>query len=501
MVNIRLTSLLRVVICGFALFPFSLLFFPDHPYLDSTCIALTLLFSFILYLACGRFSNKYPPAIIVSAVLIFFILARLAFVVVYPESFLGWSLVDPESFAKSLKFINFATVACFFGIGFGMLLGRTGKAEKPDCNPKRTILLAKLFVLALVFKLAVYYTSGFVGVSGSGAHLSFFVRYIARLINPVPLLMMFSASYYYSRKFHRPILLITLGTVYGGYYLMLASRGGLYMVAIMALCYAVFFFGNVSWRTPPLKIISTVLLAPILFGLSLWMFNSANELRIHQWGQHDMSFTTLVDCLAPPAAEDLEFLLKHISYRVSLVEPLYYVMNGVDNGYHDISHLVNVKTALLSSLDRMIPGRQFEGLIKSEFAIGFIYNINGILSYSHETGAEGFVGYEWGFYGISYQLFSTLGGCIFVFLFTALIAFFFAKCRSGLTFKKASLGMLVIFVLHNWIRCLGLDNLADGTWWTLVIMLLYLELFNTAFKPKRGVAAARSLPQGNVIRV
>lgn len=493
MIRLRLSTLLRIAISSLGLLClFRFYSRPAHPYIDQAGITLIAIFCATLYAVCGRFSRKYPPALLITVMLVLFILTRLSVISFYPESFLGWGRIRPETFTGMLVFLDCATAACFWGVAFGFSRGYRGGTGTEAPSLKRTTIFGWLFLFSLAFHLSIYYCWGYIGATGSGEGLNFFVRYVSRTVNYLLLLMVYAASHFFSRSAEtkRPYLPFYVGFGFLLFGVLKGNRGGMFELTLMFLCYEIFFFGDVSWRIKPKTFLMSAVLIPLSLGAAALLFNCATTLRKTQWNSKDMSFAALMEVVNSSMSQEVDYekSLTDISERLSLLEPTYYSMYAVQEGYNDISDLVNIKTTVIASLNRMIPGKPFGEILPAQFAYGFIYRDGGV-KYEDASGKINYAGYEWGLYGISYQLFSFAGGLAFIFAMTALLCFWIGRMRSELSFERACYGMFAMFTLQMWIKNFGIEDLVDGTWWFLVVLVLYLAIYKKLWKRPRRLGA------------
>jgi hypothetical protein len=243
---------------------------------------------------------------------------------------------------------------------------------------------------------------------------------------------------------------------------------------MLLVSYKIFFEGKFSMKASPWLLI----LASALIPASMLAYFAATELRELQWMGGGVSLGSAVELLRTLDFEQIDYekLLSAISYRLSLVEPVLYSMFAPLRG-RDISDLVNFQTSLISSINRLIPGKPFGDVLFTEYAYGFFYTNEGVLF------LDNYSGYEWGMYAISYQLFGYAGGLAFIFLMSALLAYFIRRAMPATSFLRGALGIFAVYTLQNWVKNFGLDNLVDRTVHRLVILVFYvmaLQIIRTA---------------------
>lgn len=476
---IKISDLLRIIIAASwsILIVFGNFFISDHPYIDSWGLLLISLISLVLFLGCGL-AKKSPPILIVAFLIYSFILTRLIFVYFYPEGFLGYDKLIPELFNHTLVFILLGTLTSILGVHYGYRAISKKQVLMPRLSnfiPFQRILKLALFVIG--FKLAVTFYYGFLGATGSGEHLNLFLRYGLIFINPFCVVILLLISAYNksaSLKHERLYVFMTL-FLYFTYLGLDASRSGFFEIIILLICYYSFFKGDVEFKVN-LRLIaffSFLIVAAYpcysaitLFRKSTWVagqtFSEASKSAIDSFWQLD---------------ESLPDSINKISYRVSLVEPIFYVMNGTAVGLYDVSDLVNLKTTVLSALTRLLPGNPLGEYLFTEYAYGYIYKREGS-SYQSASNSFNYVGYEWGMYAISYQIFGFIGGLIAIFFISFFISSIVGYLRAKPGVYYNALGLFMLYTLCSWVRNLGLDNLFDRTGRVGIVLLLYCFVYS-----------------------
>lgn len=474
-ISLRFGSVLRLLvlaIAGVSVWGYWQLEAP-HDYIDSKGMVLILAFSAALFLFSGRFSTKFPESMYITPLLILFLQSRLCVLIYIPDSLLHHGRVTSEQLNPTLLFIILGTIACYFGCALGHL--RLVRFKRPEewqlYGPKLFRFTFLAFFVSVAFTMWVYLNLGFAGSTGSGAHMGFFQRYLARLVAPGNWLIVLLAIYLLrERRSTQLRLLIGAVIVYVLMRILQGSRGGVFEILTLLIAGKVLVDGN-FFITIKVRQLIFLLLAP---PLALLTFQIPTQLR-NNWYDSSFSLSNYFIDIVTGNGEPLidEQTVSNISYRLSFLEPTMFPMYGEDLGLNEVSALVNVRTTALSSANRLIPGKPFGDILFTEYAFGFIYEeFDGVLAYSSD-GRVDRVGYEWTMYGISYQLFGKIGGVIFIFLATAFlvqIIRFFLEWRNlyGVAF-----GIFWASILIVWIRNLGLDNLIDRAAHGFVIVIFY----------------------------
>lgn len=480
---IKISTLLRciIVMLSTAILLSFFLLRDELTYIDGFGILLIQMICLVLFLALGKFSTKYPPVIIVAVNLILFVVLRLLVLIFYPESFFGGVSVSETMTGEIINGLLFymllGTIACIFGIWIGLRgNARENDNRKERKEPDFTRLLVRVFFFVAIFRLANYYVSGYVGSPGSGAHLNFFNRYIMRLLDPQALLIMILASYYAHKNERKNNSVVLISSIVG-YFLLFSLTGsrGVSLDIIMVLLYSgIFIYGNFVLNIR-LRHLFLLLIAPLVIAV----FFLIGEIRVVQFSASNISFYDIINIVSQIdfSRFDIRMVATNIAYRVTFFEPLFFPMYGTDVGFYDISAIVNYKTAFLSSLNRIIPGKIFGDILFLEYAFPYYmsYEPTSIIT---ESGRVDNIGYLWTMFGMSYQLFGYAGGILFIFLFTAAIAFLIKLSKRIRSFEGYSYGILSLNVLDMWVKNYGIDNLIDRFFHLAVILLIY----NTALK-------------------
>lgn len=445
----------------------------EHPYINGTGILLIQMICLVLFLALGNFSTKYPPVIIVAVNLILYVIMRLLILIYYPDSFLEpWNLTY-DYLNGMLLYILLGTLACIFGIWIGLRGSPRGNASRKQ-STNFTRLLSEAFFFSIIFRLILYYAYGYAGATGSGEGLNFLTRYVIRFFDPIALLIMIVVSYSLYEdelKKHRAVL-ISVIVAYFAYYSLTGSRGAIYEITMLLLYFGIFMYGNFTVKVKLRYIFFLLLLAP----LAIYFYFLIDVIRRIQFSASHISFFDVINAVSQfdLSQFDLKKIITDLSYRLSFFEQLFYPMHATDIGYHNISEIVNFKTAFLSSLNRIIPGHIFGNILFFEYAFPFFWSGGPVYNIA-ESGRIDYVGYAWTMFGMSYQLFGYGGGIVFIFLFTAVIAFFTKLSKKMSSFEGCCYGVLSLYALDFWIRNFGIDNLIDRCFHLAAILFIYIS--------------------------
>ena len=462
----------------------------NHPYLNLRSLGLILLFGGILYASSGRLARMHPPVMIVTLPLILFVQLRLLVLIVIPSSLLHYSHVTSEMINVTLTYIIAGTFACYWGVALGY--GRVKASLFPSDatvgrSDVRFTILSAAFFAAFVFTYLDYFIQGYAGATGSGAHLGFFQRYVTRLIDPHVLFVLVVTAYLARlHKSRHHGLFIAILILYAVGFVLRGSRSGFFEIVTILVGAKIIADNDFVMRINLTK----AALAMAVVAVSIVGYILASDLR-GRWYDHDFranlsSETFLRGNGAISSGTDL---LSEISYRLSFIEPTLFPAYAEELELNDVSHLVNTRTTMLSSINRLVPGKPFGDILFSEYAFGYIYNpVDGIVAVSAD-GRVDHVGYEWSMFGISYQLFGFCGGVVFIFGLSALLARIMRHFRGRGGFSSLAYSVFFSIVLAAWIRTLGLDNLIDGTMHDLILLCLYVM----GFRCFRKFAAARNL--------
>lgn len=478
--TLRVSGILRLIIAAITIFAAGAYAFSSlpHPYFDLTSLAWIVAIGLALYAFSGRFSTNYPEVMIITVSCVLYVLFRLGVLVVYPESLLHNFFMTPKIINASLAYIFFGTVACYLGFAFGCRgVFANGSNVKFDNAVGLRILrfLLALGVIAFVVSVSQYYLIGW-QVSGQKSETNFISRYVTVFLDAGFIAMLFFAVFSRttrSRSTDRLLIIQIFLLAVGP--LLLGSRGGLFFSLMALASVKLVMDGNFRIRIDLRKLVWLALVfvfLVIVFYLSM-IFRS--------FRYSDINWSAILDVFSDSenVTAIIETALKDISYRLSAIEAVNFTVTHDELPLYDVSGLVNLQTTILNTIERVVPGRQFDNLIFSEFAYGYMFRPEGVFTIL-EDGQEDPIGYEWNMYGISYQLFG-VSGVLFIFLFTAGVARLIRKLRK----KGDHLGVvwpaLFTWLLLAWTQNLGLDNLFARTFIACISMSLLLLVVRLQF--------------------
>ncbi len=479
-INLKISDWLRVIIvalAGLSVAAYRLID-QNHPYIDGASVALMVTLGAVLYSVSGRYSSKFPSAILVTVMLIIFVQSRVFVLIIYPESLLHHSRVTSVMFNTTMVYIIVGSIACYLGcaVAYVRYGGRRSRGfrEIQGNHDQEVSFFWTVFMISVGLTLAVYYSLGYAGATGSGAHLGFFQRYVARLVAPTAWLIMFLSAYMLHPDRRAKIyLLITAVGAYVIGLMLQGSRSGVFESLTLLLAAKVLLEGNFVLPLRQRHLMLSLIALPVV----LLSFQIPTQLREHWYDSKFSLAEHLGDILSgkTPVLGD-ETMILDISYRLSFIEPTLFPIFATDLDLNDVSDLVNPRTTALSSVNRLIPGKPLGDILFTEYAFGFIYNAqDGVLAYS-ENGRVDRVGYEWSMFGISYQLFGFYGGCVFIFLVTALLVKLIKVLAASKSIYGVSFGLYFMTIFIVWIRNLGIDNLIDRTAHGFAVLLIYAVL-------------------------
>jgi hypothetical protein len=262
------------------------------------------------------------------------------------------------------------------------------------------------------------------------------------------------------------------------------SRAGLFEILILWLAAKLLIDNNFSIRVNLLRLLLAACSIPIVFAT----YEISTQLRELRYGREGLTISYFTNYFSSQefiaSATDT---VSGISYRLSFIEPTMFPMFTEQLGLNNISGLVNARTTLQSSINRLIPGKPLGNILFSEYAFGYMYNAEtGVLAYA-ENGRVDHVGYEWSMFGISYQLFGRAGGVIFIFLFTAFLGKIVGGFRKSGRFYGCVFGVYFLTVVALWIRNLGIDNMTDAAVHGFIVLGIYaigLSVFAGSYKTR-----------------
>lgn len=472
----------------------------------------------VLYIASlDSICNIYPLNNVITLILTIFIVSRLAVISLYPESLLGSRMFDSSMFNHSLLFILCGMISCFLGtnIGFSrrnrdsamvfgntreisatrLRNGRTVEGRDEETSPKMPkeiktdyhmtpdysdiLLLSVLAITVTVIFMINYRIFGYVGATGSGEHSGFYRRYISRFANPKIMFLLLIVSYdRYTTNYQEQLSrirkpLISVAILYFVQMTLSGSRGGAIEILFLLFSSGVFIKGNFHIELSFRRVVLLVLVFIVLIYVYLW----ATILREAQWRAGDYSLRTVgtVSSLAlNQMIYEHEILIRVISYRLSFIDNIMHILNAEKLGHRNIDDVVNYKTTFLSTINRIVPGKPFKGILFSEYAFGIMVGNKAIVDHA---GRSNYVGYEWSMFGISYQLFGFVGGIVFIFIVSLLLGFSVRFCKLVNSTYGYCFGVLAVYTIIMWLKTFGIDNLADRTFHSVVILALYMLVF------------------------
>jgi hypothetical protein len=459
----------------------------DHPYLDPLSIGLILVFGAVLYACSGGIARRHPPVMIITLPLILFVQLRLLVLILIPDSLLHSDHVTSEMINVTLGYMIAGAIACYAGVALGY--GKV-KATKSQDNvavsrsDARFKIVSAAFFALFAFACLDYFVYGYTGATGDGSHLGFFQRYFARLINPQTVFIMAVTAYLvrFNRKRYGGLFVAIL-ILYGAGFIFRGSRSGVFEIVTFLLGAKIIVDNDFTIR---INLTRTILSGAVI-AVSILGYILATNMRGRWYGEDAPAFLSTNNLNGNGASvSPWRDLASGISYRLSFLEPTLFPAFAEKLELNDVSGLVNVRTTVLSSINRLVPGKPFGDILFSEYAYGYIYNAtSGVLVVSAD-GRIDHVGYEWSMFGISYQLFGYVGGVLFIFGFSALLACIMRQCRDWGGYVALAYGVFLSTVLAAWVRTLGLDNLIDGAAHNLILLLIYV----VGFRCIRKIAAS-----------
>ena len=475
--SVKISLFFRVVILLFALATVLVFFFGgNHPYINGTGLLLIELFFLLLFIFSGELSEKCPPLLLVIFLLTLFFVTRIFVYMLFPESFFGNIYTEYTMFNAMLLYVLLGALVVLVGV----LIGYSLIEKKVDFtnikNNTNLTVLGWFALFVIIFELVVFFVFGHVGSTGSGAHLGFFQRYLARLFNPLIAVLIFWTAYTLSSKKSKSEKRLFFAVIifYFLSFFLSGSRAGVFEIIMLFLAATLFLKGNLRITLKTRYVLLAILLIPFL----LLGHVAATELRDVQWTLEESTLEEVTEAIFDVDIIDFDYkqTVLGVSRRLSLLEPLFYVMFPGEHGMNDVSEIVNWKTTTKSSVNRIVPGVIFQDVIFTEYAFGYLLSDEGIVFFT-SSGNTNFVGYEWGMHGISYQLFGYGGGLVFLFLVSGLLGFLISLGYRRKTLFCACLGVFFVYVLHFWVRTFGIDNLVDRTFFGFMLMLVYLFVY------------------------
>ncbi|NLW91119.1 MAG: hypothetical protein GXY34_05920 [Syntrophomonadaceae bacterium] len=438
-----------------------------HPYIDFAGFVGIMVFVAVLYFFLKFFASKAPLLNLIVFMLIIFFQLRLMFLIFVPISFLFFSWITYDSFHTVICTILTLTVLSFLGTIIG--------TKKSSCQSDNTSVSFRnfyfiLFVICVLMQLLMYYSFGYVGATGSGENLNPVYRYLAILCNINVFTFMAIAFAIRTRNGHKWTLLILI--LFAVYCTFTGSRAGIFEAFIIYLCSLLYFYGDAKI---PIRM-RQIFIIPLLLVLLLFTIQYSTYLRDKQWFNSSISYNDYVST----SYDNVLAASSGLSYRLSLVEPLYAAMFPPR---HDISNIINWKTTIISSVNRIIPGKPFGNIMYHEYAYSMLWLV------IPEMQGDNYIGYEWGMFGISWQLFG-IWSTVFIFLFSYLLARLVSLFTVRGTAWSNVYGLLFCYANYIWVRNLGIDNFMDR-FSKMIILLIINQL---AFYVLKGFTVKTKIP-------
>ncbi len=464
----------------------------SHPYVDWKSHLYFLGLSLLLVAACRKSASHAPIVLILVATLYAFVISRISFLYLYPDGFLGFERLAPEFFSGTLLYLLLSTsaaiAACLVVESVGRL--KTGTKSRHFAADFVNQRAAVLFLLAIcMLKLFTFFfdeTYGFSGATGSGEHLGIFDRYLAFLINPLAACLVALVAVAHGSRTGQTrsrAILMCVGA-FASYLALSGSRSSTFEGVLVVIAFWVIFWGNSPVRVPKVYLVATGAL--FLLSIAVWPLVTAFR-ELVWYGDRDILSSIPVAFEAAYSTKQQGVLekLAPISQRVSLIESTVYPLYAEELGFGGISDLVNLETVTWGTLSRVLPGNIFGEYLFGEYAFGYFLGRSGVRYDSSKL--VNFVGYEWGMFGISYQVFGYLGGLVAIFVVTGTIAAMVRVFRSRPEPWAHLISLFFCYTMNSWVHNLGFDNLIDRTVRTGFVILIYAVLL--------GVVQLRSSPK------
>ena len=483
--RVKVSRILRFVIAAIAFITVGAYIFSGvpHPYFDTISLVWIIAIAFAVYAFSGNFSTRYPEVMIITVSCILYVLFRLNVLMFFPESLLHNYFITPKIINDSLSFIFIGTVACYFGFAFGcggIPSYRTDVRIGHFTGNRVMRFLVALSAIVFLLSTTQFYSIGW-QPSGPKSNLNIFTRYVSVFLDPTSVALLFFIVFSLTDKSRTTIRLLILQVCFltlGP--LLLGSRGGMFFYLIAWLAVKLVLHGDFHIKVN----LRGLVIAALILSALVAAFYVSTIFRTFRYSE--INWEAIYDVFSDSAtvAAVFETALKDISYRVSAIEAVNFTISNRELSLIDVSDIVNVKSTIINTIERIIPGRQFDNVIFSEFAYGYMLRPEGVFSVL-EDGQEDPVGYEWNMFGISYQLFG-VAGVVFIFLFTALIARLIRKSSSMNGLYGLAWSALFSWLLLAWTQNLGLDNLFGRTFLIFISLTLLVSVVKVWF-PKFGI--------------
>lgn len=493
--NVRVSTLFQAIVLATMSFVALAYLASDmaHSYFDAISILLIEVIGVTLYISGGKLAERFPESIVVSATIYVFVLLRLAVLVIIPESLLHGHATTAEFMNNALFFILFGMIAGYLGLASGGSLGEkrrtSGRIIQLTGERQALQVIFLLLLLSVLSEVLQYFLLGYMGTSSDKSEFNFFSRYISVLISPVPFSLLFflvwttEATTLKSKRLLFWMLITTfLGSV------LMGSRGTTLFILLLWFSSRLILDGNFKAQVN-LKNIAISFCVILLLAFLFFFALIFRALRYTENIDLESAFSSIA------ASTDLHSVLmgmiSDISYRLSAIESVNFVVSWQEYGLRDVSNLINFETSILNAVERIIPGSQFDRRIFSEFAYGFMFYSDGVVAIS-DDGRLDLTGYEWNIFGLSYQLFGGYGGVLFIFISFLFLGYSIRKFISIGGIYGVGYAIFLTWSLNAWVQNLGFDNFVART--VLQFLSLTLSVFIvTNFVPKFQVIRRRVL--------
>lgn len=446
-----------------------------HPYFDSMNYFLCYGLCALLFVASGRLAELFPLFRPVTLVVFLFFILRLVVVAYFPDWLLLADRVTYKTLEEMLVYVLLGSFFAYLAIILASWAAERFDKGRPReyIHPGPFYAVGAFSIFSSVLMVANHFIFGFVGSgSGSAEHLNFFSRYVIRLFDPMAFLIITAVGYYLlprkndltKKFFSLTILAFFVGVTVTG------SRAAAYEALVLYLA----LISTVQNKFPVTVSVKRVFALLLLIAATPILFDFATSLRGSRYTASTVNFYSL-DSYHP--------VFQHISRRVSLVESTMFPLSVEDMRMNDVSELVNVETTVQSTINRLVPGKPFGRMLGSEYLWCYLIRKDGCYIFESLERTD-VVGFEWGMYGIGYQLFGYTGGQAFIFVSCFLIAFFAQMVRQMQTWGALSVYCLANYALQFWVKNLGVDNWFDRFAHQYFLMGLYLVVISWISRTK-----------------
>ncbi len=480
-INITLNRLFRIGLVALGIITIIVYFSVEHyRYFNETSLLLALGFIVLQYFVSGTLAKRYPVIWMVLFMVTLMVSIRLT-CLAYNEN---WIRINPqinsEIFNHCLAYMLVGLALCILGIVHGGKLGKMSPRHSLSGRYVDFKFISLCFLFALFCWGYSFFAYGYWGQSGSGKHLNFFSRYVIRFIEPSVVKVLFFVSFFYAlnRNYRSTkTILIAVLTIYMIYMTIIGTRSGVLEVILPIVGTYFLFKDTLRFRFTILQFslsLFALLALPILF-------HAATNFRALTWYTQTESSEELK---ATP-----EILVQMASERASLIEATLRPLFANELEYYDISGLVNLKTTILSTINRVIPGHLLGDILYSEFAYSYLISSEGHIALDSMERVD-YNSYEWGMWGINYQLFGYFGGLFAIYVFSFLFSLAIQILKHRATYGSLCVASLLTFEVSCFVRTLGLDNFGNRFGNQIVLLIGYLWLFRAT----ESINTAPSLP-------